>query len=99
VSEPGATGPFESTTIGVVATNATLDKTACLTVAQGGHDGIARAIDPPHTAFDGDAVVALSVPVEPVEASVERVRAMAVRAFAAAIRAAVTLGAGPDDRH
>src|SRR5690606_41366863 len=34
---------FGNTTIGVVATNARLSKTGCLTVAQGGHDGLARA--------------------------------------------------------
>ncbi len=38
-----------NTTIGVVATNARLDKIGCLIVAQGGHDGMARALFPPHT--------------------------------------------------
>ena len=33
-------------TIGVVATNATLDKIGCFLVAQGGHDGLARALVP-----------------------------------------------------
>ena len=36
------------TTIGVVATNVTLDKTGCLLVAQAGHDGLARALWPWH---------------------------------------------------
>ena len=44
-----------NTTIGVVATNARLDKVGCLLVAQGGHDGMARALFPPHTGADGDA--------------------------------------------
>ncbi len=47
----------ENTTIGVIATNARLDKVACLIVAQAGHDGLARALDPAHTAGDGDALV------------------------------------------
>ena len=34
---------FGNTTLGVVATNAQLDKAGCLVVAQGGHDGLARA--------------------------------------------------------
>ena len=48
---------FENTTIGVVATNAALDKVGCFVVAQGGHDGIARALTPSHTRGDGDAIV------------------------------------------
>ena len=47
-----------NTTIGVIATNARLDKNGCLVVAQGGHDGMARALFPPHTTADGDALVA-----------------------------------------
>ena len=50
--------PFASTTIGVIATNARLTKGECLLVAQSGHDGLARALEPAHTAFDGDALVA-----------------------------------------
>ena len=38
-----------NTTIGVVATNARLDKVGCLVVAQGGHDGLARSLVPAHT--------------------------------------------------
>ena len=51
--------PFEeSTTIGAVVTNASLDKTGCFLVAQGAHDGLARAVAPVHTQADGDAFVA-----------------------------------------
>lgn len=78
---------FEHTTIGVVATNATLDKGGCLLVAQGAHDGLARAIEPAHASVDGDAVVAAAV--GGVDAHVDRVRALAAAAFAAAIRSAV----------
>jgi L-aminopeptidase/D-esterase-like protein len=53
----------ENTTIGVIATNATLDKRACYLVAQSGHDGIARAVWPAHLTGDGDAIVAVSVPL------------------------------------
>jgi L-aminopeptidase/D-esterase-like protein len=78
---------LESTTLVVVATNAVLSKTDCLTIAQGGHDGLARALDPPHTLYDGDAVVAVATGA--VEAAPVVVRALAVRAVAAAVRAAV----------
>lgn len=46
-----------NTTIGVVVTNARLDKLACRRTAESGHDGLARALDPVHTDFDGDALV------------------------------------------
>ena len=47
----------EATTIGVIVTNARIDKLYCHKVAQSGHDGLARALDPVHTAADGDAIV------------------------------------------
>lgn len=77
----------ENTTIGVVVTNARLDKTGCLLVAQGGHDGLARALEPAHATVDGDAIVACATGV--VEAAVDRVRILAARAVEAAIRSAV----------
>lgn len=46
-----------NTTIGLVVTNARMDKLACLRAAESGHDGLARAVDPVHTAVDGDALV------------------------------------------
>jgi L-aminopeptidase/D-esterase-like protein len=75
---------FESTTIGVVATNAVLDKAACHLVAQSGHDGLARSLYPAHTLGDGDALVALATGL--VEADLTHVRALATAAVTAAIR-------------
>lgn len=51
-------GPGEATTIAVVATDATLDKAAARRLAVAAHDGMARAIVPSHTPFDGDLVFA-----------------------------------------
>ncbi|MEY2471325.1 MAG: hypothetical protein QOK28_654 [Actinomycetota bacterium] len=79
--------PLENTTIGVVATNAALDKNACFLVAQGGHTGISRALDPSHTRFDGDAIVAAAT--GQVTADPDRVRALGAHAVEAAIRNAV----------
>jgi L-aminopeptidase/D-esterase-like protein len=76
--------PIGNTTIGVIATNARLDKTACLTVAQGGHDGLARAIAPAHTRVDGDALIALATGA--VDAPVDHVRLLAVAAVERAVR-------------
>jgi len=49
-----------ATTIGCVATDARLSKAECRRLAQCAHDGLARTIDPIHTAFDGDTMFALS---------------------------------------
>ena len=86
----GALGPGESTTLAAVVTNAVLDKAACHLLAQSAHDGFARALDPPHTRFDGDAALALATGAVP--ADLDRLRVLAVEVVAAAIRDAVTVG-------
>ncbi|MGD2205286.1 MAG: P1 family peptidase [Anaerolineae bacterium] len=48
------------TVIGVVATNARLTKEETNKVAQMAHDGLARAVRPAHTMFDGDTLFALA---------------------------------------
>ena len=75
-----------NTTIGVVATNARLDKVGCLLVAQSAHDGLARALDPVHTSVDGDALVAAATGT--VVASLDEVRMLAVDAVEEAVRSA-----------
>lgn len=50
-----------NTTIGIVATDGTLTKTELKKVAEMAHDGLARAIRPVHTQFDGDTVFAVSM--------------------------------------
>jgi L-aminopeptidase/D-esterase-like protein len=52
--------PATNTTIGVVATDALLSKAQARKVAQMAHDGLARAIRPSHTMFDGDTVFCLA---------------------------------------
>lgn len=53
-------GPSQNTTIAVVATDAALTKTDCTRLATAAHDGMARALVPSHTPFDGDLIFALS---------------------------------------
>ena len=53
--------PFGNTTIAVIATSASLSKEAINKVAQMAHDGLAQAIRPAHTMFDGDTVFALAL--------------------------------------
>ena len=92
---PGAAAPepriedaatLGNTTIGVVATNGDLGTTGCLHLARGAHDGLARAVSPPHGTLDGDAFVAVATGA--VTTGVDRARWMAVRATEAAIRSA-----------
>jgi len=49
-----------NTTLGVIATNVSLDKNQLMKVAELAHDGMARSIFPVHTMMDGDVVFALS---------------------------------------
>lgn len=66
-SPPATTNPFGNTTIAVVATSASLSKEEVNKVAQMAHNGLAQAIRPAHTLFDGDTVFALALgPREPV---------------------------------
>ena len=92
----GALGRFaapEHSTIGVVATNARLTRAEAAKVAALGMLGFARALAPPHTAFDGDTLFALSV--GDLSADVTRVGLAAAEAVARAIyrgvRAATSL--------
>lgn len=55
-----------NTTIAVVATDAALSKPQCSRIATAAHDGMARAIVPSHTPFDGDLVFALATGTGPV---------------------------------
>lgn len=72
------------TTIGVVCTNGRFSKTDCRIIAQGAHDGLARAITPPHTRFDGDAFIAAAT--GETDASIDVARFLAVSAVCQAIR-------------
>ena len=83
----------EHTTIGVVATNARLDRVQAATLASLGMLGFAKALSPPHTAFDGDTLFALSV--GDVAADLTRLGLAAAdavaRAIVRAVRAATSL--------
>jgi len=95
---PGPVG-FGNTTIGLVATNAALDKVGCHLVAQGAHDGLARAIFPAHTRSDGDAFVAAAVAGPAgVPAGVDAVRSLGVHVVARAIGSLAGIGSRSGDR-
>lgn len=63
-----------ATTIGVVATDATLSKVQCRSLAQVSHDGLARALSPVHTAYDGDTLFTLATGDGPTPSDLDLVR-------------------------
>ncbi len=81
-----------NTTIGVVATNATLTQAQATKVAQMAQDGLARALYPSHTAGDGDTVFSLATGTLTGDASVSTIGSLAadmmVEAILRAVRAA-----------
>ena len=60
-----------NTTLGLIATNANLSKAQLKKVSEMAHDGMARAIRPIHTQFDGDTVFAVSMPGSEVETTAD----------------------------
>jgi L-aminopeptidase/D-esterase-like protein len=76
-----------NTVIGLVATNAHLDKAGATKVAQMAHDGLARVIRPAHTMLDGDTIFALSTGDK--KADISTLGAYAAEVFAQAILRAV----------
>ena len=82
--------PGGNTTIGAVVTDAQLTKEQAGRVAAVAHDGIARAVRPAHTLYDGDTMFCLATgtvqaPIDAVEAVAAQVVA---RAIATGVRAA-----------
>ena len=78
-----------NTTIGVVATNATLTPAEVHRVAEMAHDGMARAIRPSHTMFDGDTLFSLATGAD-TGSSVNTIGILAAEVVAEAIVKAVT---------
>ena len=77
----------ENTVIGVVATNARLNKEQVTKVAQMAQDGLARCIRPAHTMLDGDTIFALATGER--DADVNIVGAFGAEVFSQAILRAV----------
>jgi len=93
-------GAPEHTTIGVVATNARLTKPEAAKLASLAMLGFARALSPPHTAFDGDTLFALSlgdITVDLTRLGLAAADAVA-HAIARGIRAATSLPGLPAAR-
>lgn len=82
----------QSTTLGVVVTNARLTKEEVNKVAQMAHDGLARVINPVHTLFDGDTVFAAAT--GKVDADAGLVGALAAEVLSRAVIRAVKAATG-----
>jgi L-aminopeptidase/D-esterase-like protein len=83
-----------ATTIGVIATDAVLTKAQARKLAQQSHDGIARAIEPSHTMWDGDTMFALATGQSGLPGNMMALGAMAARVTQAAILNAVLTATG-----
>jgi L-aminopeptidase/D-esterase-like protein len=86
--------PGTNTTLAVVATDATLDRAQCRSLAELAHDALALAIVPVHTLLDGDTVFALSTARGPAPDGVSgmlRLGVVAVEVLRTAIERSVTV--------
>jgi L-aminopeptidase/D-esterase-like protein len=79
--------PGTNTTIAVVATDAKLDKERAHLLAVAAHRGLARAVRPAHTMWDGDTVFALATGM--IDAPQSTLEQMAEDALARAVRRGV----------
>ncbi len=80
--------PGENTTIGVVATDAKLTKEQANRIAAVAHDGIARAVRPAHTMYDGDTIFSIATGrvVAPYDAVEVTATDLVARAIAGGVR-------------
>ena len=83
-----------NTTLGVIATNAALDKTEATKMAQMAHDGLARAINPVHTMYDGDTIFSVATGTVPGRANVSVLGAIGAEVISRAVLRAVMQAAG-----
>ena len=72
--------PGTNTTIGVVATNASLSKAQAKRLAMSAHDGLARCIRPAHTPLDGDTLFVMATGSESGTADLLLLTVMAAEA-------------------
>jgi L-aminopeptidase/D-esterase-like protein len=83
-----------ATTIGVVATDALLDKAQCCKLAGMAHDGLARCIDPIHTPHDGDTLFALATGGSGQAGNLMLIGSLAAEVTARAVISAIHHAAG-----
>jgi L-aminopeptidase/D-esterase-like protein len=89
-SRGGIPAESTNTTIGVIATNVPFNKAHLKKIAQMGHDGMARTINPVHTPWDGDTLFAMSTGESQTLVDVGRIGSLAAEVVSQAILRAVT---------
>jgi len=94
VASAPVTPPGTATTVGLVATDAVLDKAQARKLAQMAHDGLARTIDPVHTLYDGDTIFALATGATGVRADPTMLGVAAALVTAAAVIRGVSRAQG-----
>ena len=90
----GQGSPTFNTTIGVVATNASLTKDQAHYLARVSHDGLALTVRPCHTIRDGDTIFALATGVDSATPDLTRLGAAAVEVVAQSVMRAVRMADG-----
>ena len=92
ITSPDYVGPQAATSntcVGVVATNATLNKEQANKLADQAHDGLALAVRPAHTMSDGDTIFALGTGEFEGRPNMNRLGAACVRVVSQAVLSAV----------
>ena len=83
-----------ATTIGVIATDARLDKGQCCKLAGMAHDGLARCINPIHTPYDGDTLFALATGRSASPANLALIGTLAAEVVTRAVISAIHCATG-----
>lgn len=78
---------FQNTTLGVVATNASLSKSEAKRLSMSAHDGFARSILPSHTLYDGDIIFSLAT--GETKADLNRLNALSAQVISVAVKRAI----------
>lgn len=78
-----------NTTIGIITTNAKMNKSGANKIASMAHNGYARTMRPAHSMFDGDTIFTMAT--DKVEADVNSVGLLAARVMEQAVLRAVKL--------
>lgn len=81
--------PGENSTIGVVVTNAKLNKAQAEKMAQMAHDGFARTINPVHSMWDGDTIFAAGTATAKAATDLTTIGAVGAEVMAQAVNRAV----------
>ena len=86
--------PGAATSIGVIATDAVINKVQANKMAQMAHDGLARSINPVHTLSDGDTLFALGTGASGIEVHTTVLGTLAAEVVTRAVLNAVRAARG-----